>query len=203
MQISALLRGDIVHNREGIILKNYLPNKHKLTLLCQQEGKIEGILPHIKDPERLKAGVIVHYYVQQIKAKHHLEAIEIVHVPFALVRRDIYFLHHLIELCNYFLPYHCAAPGIFNMIYFLLNSPDIIQYSVSKKIILLHLFADLGLYPEDEQLAQLAQCPVEYGTIPSLHAHQQQALDQWIRHCIMMHPYSNQFKTIPLRYDDE
>jgi hypothetical protein len=192
----------MVQTQAGIVLKNHLPQRHMLTLLDYHNGKIEGTLSFDKTPERLKAGMVLVYHAQAKQLKYRLDHVDIIHTPSDLARTDIGFLHQMLEICHYFLPYHCIAQSVFNRLQSLLLTPNT-YCAMSKKVLLLQLFADLGLYPEDEWLATLAQMKdLHYNTI-TFSAEQQLMIDRWIGHCIMVHPARNQFKTMTFEISNE
>ncbi len=189
-----------MHKQQGIILKTYLPKKQKISLFDYARGKITAIAYNPNAFERLSAGFFIEYYATERITAYELEAIDIVHAPFALAQHNIVFLHHILELCYYFLPENCAAQELFNLVYFLLSSVHKIEYTLYKKIFLMRFFIYLGMYPQDQQLQSAAMNQLLYGSFEHIDDNltivEHKALEQWLFSCIKEHPQKSHFKTI-------
>lgn len=126
--------------------------------------------------------------------------IELLEIPLECVRNDFAFLHLVLELCYYFLPDLSPAPVIFDLVHFLLNSTEVLQYSVYKKIILARFFIHNGMYPEKETLSvgdlQWLMHTSCDELMLSIDEPFEKRLREWILDCIYMHPQSKKFKTL-------
>lgn len=185
----------------GIILKTFIPFKQRLSILDYSLGKIEGSVS-LKEPyNTLNNGVFINYYPSKGMHGYKLEGIELMHVPFPLARHDIYFFHHVLELCYYFIPFECAAANIFELLIFLVQYFEKITSSKNKKVFLLRFFACLGMYPEDEFLRTknfdyLLSDPFDVMLETAIESRMEKIIEQWLLECIMRHPQHGQFKTI-------
>lgn len=185
---------------KGIVLKSYLPRQNKVCIFDQAIGKIFCISITKKSFQRLSPGFLVEYYRQNYSTLYSLESLDIISAPLVLAQNDIFFLHHVVELCYYFIPENCSSKQIFDLIYFLLNFVDLGKYPLYKKIFLMRLFAYIGMYPQDEQLQSSSVYQLLYGPLDNitdcLSISEKKALQHWLWYCISMHPQKNQFKTI-------
>lgn len=185
--------------QQGIILKNYSPHQQKCCVLDRTLGKVFGITRDQKVINRLRAGSIVAYQNSTNNKMIELCNVDIMHMPLELARNDIYFIHQMLELCYFFLPEVCAVPSIFDLLFFLLNSVDRVQYSYNKNMIVVRFFIYLGIYPQDEVLEKSIQLLLEQplDTCASyINQQDNEAIDQWIRWCIVTHPLRHHFKTL-------
>jgi hypothetical protein len=179
----------------GILLKNYSPKKEKVSVLDSVLGRIEAVL-HNANIRSLHNGTLFSYHAElRYTNIYTFTTVEILDIPFGLAKHDIYFFHHMLELCYYFLPLHVACPSVFDLI-----SMAFKQELDNKPIILLRFFALLGIYPEEppfekNYFLRLLSCPVETIIKEKLDDTQLKVLESWLLRCLEMHPYKKQFKT--------
>lgn len=182
----------------GIILKNYSPFKQKVSIFDSILGRIEALLEQnsLRYPCVVSYGALFSYYIQSTTTTlYRLTQVEIVNIPFDMAKHDIYFLHHILELCYYFLPLHTPQPILFEMLDILFK-----KSYCNKPMILLRFFGELGLYPEDVPFEKtyfhyLLYSPLEIIMKEKLDDMQLKMLQSWLMRCIAMHPYKNKFKT--------
>lgn len=180
----------------GILLKNYSPKKHKVSIFDKNLGRIEAIFQNTAQTHQLHHGASLLYYCETTNSTlYKIKNIEIMDMPLELAKTDIYFLHHVLELCYYFLPLHVGALDTFTVI------EAAFKYaSANKFLILLRFFTSLGIYPEDIPLEKtffhrLLSCPIETILEEKLDDAQVKMLESWLLRCIEIHPYKKQFKT--------
>lgn len=126
----------------GILLKNYSPKKEKFSIFDSLLGRIEATIKINHKTQVVHNGTLFSYTVEPShKSIYSLNNIEILNVPFNLAKQDIYFFHHMLELCYYFLPLQIAYPAIFELIDLAFN--HIVN---NKPIILLRFFTSLGIF---------------------------------------------------------
>jgi hypothetical protein len=184
----------------GIVLRAYLPNVHKCVIFDQLIGKFDATAP--KGLQNLAPGFLVSYQRIAQYNQYKLEVIELIAVPVCISHETIYFLHHVLELCYFFLPHESSNESLFCLLEFLLHAADFIKYSWFKKIFLLRFFISVGMYPEDEMLhtqriRELIEGPIILQD-HMLDSHTNQALTKWLRDCIAMHPQKHLFKTLAI-----
>lgn len=198
-----------VVKEKGIVLKKYLPKKNKLCIFDYSLGKIFCITGIKNAFDKIAAGFLVEYSRTAYNMLYSVESLEIINAPFIIAKNDIFFLHHVLELCYYFIPENCSSKQIFDLIYFLLNFAQISEYPLYKKIFLMRLFAYIGMYPQDERLQSSCVYQLLYGPLDTAHdslilsKDEHKALNYWLLDCINIHPQRNQFKTIILGQGDD
>ena len=186
---------------QGIILKTYVPKKCKISLLDKKCGKIEVISPRVSFLESLLPGMVVTYFLwKRPGCLDELRAIELDDVPLTLARRDIYFFHHVLELCYYFLPLNLAVGDIYDLILFLLESSEKISSTMHKKLFLLRFFLYLGMYPEEDEgmgksFEYLLYDPIDIMLEKTIII-SETILEQWLLACMQTHLPKVQLKTL-------
>lgn len=136
---------------QGIILYSSLPLKRAVTLLDRVRGRIDGILRNDKQSLKLTHGTCIEYVLQAKGDFFVVSFIEPIAVPAEWVSQDIYFLHHVLELCARYIPLHHAAQETFSLLT-LLYQPWAYSMTIPffKKVFLCKLHISLGLYPAEE-----------------------------------------------------
>jgi len=181
----------------GIVLKSYQPQKCKLAILDRDSGKIMAV-PHRSD---ISHGALIKYYEREQEHISFITNIDIIDMPLMLSQNDIQFVHHVLELCYYFIPTGSMAPEVFSSLLRFYEFPLVLVTPLLKKIYILQLFAQLGVYPEHSsirtpRLQALVTTSIDILATQSLDLMIEQELDVWLVHCIRTHPYANYFKTI-------
>ena len=215
----------------GIVLKNY---GSKVVLFEEQRGRFTalvhassfayGFMLYRKlgaDSSHaelvIKAGTCVSYTMQNGQSYRSgyavLQELEIELVPLVQARKDIYFLHDLLELCLYFIPEGTTEPEIFWFIMEVLkNFENYLDLTMQKKI-LGKLFAHIGVYPREscgeywgrnytqeclqEYVKELLKTPIDKLLLQDLSKDAENILDQWLLWCIQSHHQSRYFKALP------
>lgn len=180
----------------GIILKKNNYTKEKISILDASIGRIEAIIRSPHAP-LLHHGTFFSYSSTiTYKDSYILTDIEIIHTPFHVARENIYFLHHILELCYYFLPLHNEQKSIFELV------KKTILYPIENKLLLLFRFFTLiGFYPENlpfekSYFLRLLSYPLETILKEKLDEAQLKMLESWLLQCIEMHPEKKKFKTM-------
>lgn len=189
-----------MHRNQGIILKTYAPKKCKISLLDKTLGRIEAISPRVPYCDTVIPGMVATYFL----AKRHghlyeLTGIELYDIPLALARYDIYFFHHVLEICHYFLPLNLAVSTIYDLLLFLLEFHEKINSTWHKKIFLLRFFLYLGLYPEhkgtgEESWEHLIYEPIDI-MLEKKTRISERTVEQWLLGCMQAHPQKIRLKT--------
>lgn len=188
----------MVHEKHvGIVLKNYFPKKCKLSLLDNKMGKIAGVP---QSSNHIAAGSLIEYSLVEQTSCSFLYNINVHDVPFKLAYHDILFLHHVLEICYYFMPIKSYNPTVFILLQILYTSDSWLYAMSVKKLFLLKLFVLLGLYPEDEKFKipsfhLLTSLPFTQMLNEQIGSYNEDAIDEWLRSCIASHPIAGKFKT--------
>ncbi len=181
----------------GIVLKNYLPHKYKLSVLDCNLGRIEALVRNKKIIESLAHGAHIEYMPIVQQPFYCLEGLELIDSPFIWAVQDLAFFHHMLEIAYFFLPLHAPMPTIFELFVTIYNLKALSEYE--KKLIICKFFAVIGIYPDNAH----TYFPALFSLISSsrdiilnevemIHTHE---LTAWIKACIAVHPYAHRFKT--------
>lgn len=184
----------------GIILRNYYPYKQKISIFDKEHGRVEAIIANTSPTllHQLNNGTLLHYDIT-LATPCKIRELEIILIPFNLACYDLLFFHHILELCYYFLPPHCAAPHTFDLIVYLFNAAT---NTLNKQLILFRFFVSLGMYPENipfenNYFKYLASQQLDVFFKEKLDDTHHKVLESWLLQCIAMHPYKDQLKTVP------
>jgi hypothetical protein len=182
---------------KAIVLKSYLPGKYKLCVLDQDLGKVMTV-PNRQD---IGNGALILYHPREQQMLYFMHGIEIIDSPLVLAKEDILFVHHVLELCYFFLPLGDSVPEVFALLMALYTSQALLHTVVAKKVFLFQFFACLGLYPEGSRFQtpyfhQLALLSIDNIALHPIDLVIEHELDEWLRSCIALHPCTQNFKTV-------
>lgn len=194
----------MIHH-QGIILQALLPHKRTLTVLDSQLGKLEVQAGKIKGFFELRAGLLITYYPSVNKSYYKIDQIELITMPYDCARIDFKFFHQVLELAYYFLPELSPSSAVFNLLLILLNSADLLQYPVYKKIIMARFFMYVGMHPEKVILTSTDMHNLVHASLEDLVYSADKSfetrLKEWLTECIRMHPQSKRFKTVAVGHN--
>ncbi len=181
----------------GIVIKQYTSRQHNITLLDKIYGSIEGVV----FTNTLSTGSVINYSMQKRKEAYWLSDITLIHMPLTFAKKDLLFLHHVLEICYFFAPIGSCVAGIFELLLFLYTTEDMWNHMTAKKIFLVKLLSTLGIYPEIQPARTSCVSRVLVLGIYSISNYKidladEKELDHWLWCCIIQHPYVQKFKTI-------
>jgi hypothetical protein len=181
----------------GIVLRNFSPRKNKLALIDDRLGRIDGAF----FAGTVYTGALLSYQVNGTPGRYLVDQFNMLDVPLSLARQDILFLHHVLELCYYFIPIGSCIQGIFNLLQLLYAAESVHWDITTKQFFLFRLFSQLGMHPEGYRLPA--------SLLEQLHAQSfasaqeirladadKKILRTWLQHCLMQHPDVAQFNTV-------
>jgi len=183
----------------GIILKNYYPQRQKISVLDRKMGKIQYPSPKNK---AIPVGSLIGYYVEQNRYNFYkINQLEILNIPFETATDDILFLHHVLEICYYFIPCGAEMQEIFNLLMYLYSFPYKLKYIIEKKLFLFKLFVSLGIFPEGKEFQTPYFHALSLQSIDTLISKKlplgvERDLNTCLQTCIQMHPMFRYFKTV-------
>ncbi len=184
----------------GIVLRNYFPQKKKVTILDTQLGKIDCVISQ-KSERILQHGALVQYRREAWHALYQLHDVELLETPAIWVQQDIYFLHHLLEISDFFLPSHsnaCQIIDLFKILYCQLAIKNILFF---KKAALCRFFALIGVCPDDAEkydqfFFRLISAPIDIMLDVQDDVDLCKKMDRWLLGCIKTHPYADRLQTM-------
>ena len=120
-------------------------------------------------------------------------------MPFALAQEDILFLHHVLEICYYFMPIKSYNPTIFSLLHVLYMSDGWLHTMAVKKFFLLKLFVLLG-FTQDKKFRtpsfhRLVTAPFAQMLSGDIDSYDEETVNEWLRLCVASHPIADKFKT--------
>lgn len=195
---------------QAIVLQNLNPRKKKLCLLDQELGKIEGTLSPISKIDNIAPGMVINYFIRTWRTVYVFYDVEIIDEPSYFASHDILFIHHVLELCTYFLPFNDNCEPIFHLVKQLYVENNLLQSNISKKLFLCKFFALVGIYPENAAsygaqffnlISQAINSKFEKNKFDmnsfetdnhTLHS----KLRSWLLSCVAAHPQAHTIKTI-------
>jgi len=207
----------------GFILKKLPPGDSKFSVLTQSQGKLIVAIPPNTQIRLLNTGSRIQFIVgdQQYNV-HIVNNIKLVSSMQSSTLADLSWMHHLLELCYYFVPLYQQSHDCFELLAqcnVLLNLHMHIQevWEAIKRTCIGILLCMFGFYPSDELLspvlalksvlARLSDYDDAYnieiiktGT-QSACLNQQKKLEVWTRECIETHPRREAFKTLNFVYE--
>lgn len=184
----------------GIVLKTCNSQVPDMTVLDQQLGKIKGRVHTRNKAIRASHGSIITYTLTQRGVSYVFDIVDLEHVPFSFARQDIFFLHHILELCYYFLPIGCAVDDVFELLMHLFQLQNNEKLRSRRRLVVARLFSLFGVYPEDIKISEFMESiiyqPLNQLLDTPVDVRMNTWLDQWVWSCVMAHPYKEKFKTI-------
>ena len=122
-------------------------------------------------------------------------------MPLTLAQAELPFLHHVLELCTFFILPGSHAHNIFASISQLYCQKNFTFTKQFKIIFLTKLLMEIGHYTAmpaipKKLLTQLLTLPIDSIADHTIDLSCQRALHAWLLRCIGYHPLAQEFKTI-------
>ncbi len=147
----------------GIVLRARSAYKRTLTILDERLGKIEGLGAY---GQEFSHGVLIEYSLQKRGMRYMLRDVKLKDMPFTWARDNFMFFHHVLEVCDAFLPWDSHCEAIFQLVYYMYTQPEVMNTSQAQKLFLYSFFQKVGVHPEEGD----------------------QSVVQWLEACINQHP---------------
>ena len=155
---------------KGIVLRAPSVHRSTVTLFDDQLGKIEGI------PGRfgtLSHGALVSYMLQKNGTSYYLQDMRLLEMPLSWAQDNFLFFHHVLELCDYFVPWDVHCEALFRLVYVLYTNPESVGTKDTQKLFLTTFFKRVGIHPEQGD----------------------DTIEDWLQACINEHPQVLLFRT--------
>lgn len=190
----------------GIVLKKYA-HKNKIALLDRILGRIDGIVFASHD---ISIGAQLSYSLDERSGCYYIVSCEVIDVPLVVGKYDVYFLHHVLEICYFSVPLRSVEVVVFDMIIFLYRHFSSSWSMVEKKIFIFRLLVAIGCYSDHfwlhkPNIQALCIMPIDKlfgGIIHLSDISDIRDMHDWLSVCLMEHPYSDQFKTVNFLYKE-
>jgi hypothetical protein len=128
---------------KAFILKPIPRTSHRVALFELTRGRLDVYAGN----RSLVAGSLIEYHMPTLQSKR-IESISLEFVPLAWGKSDLEFLHHILELCYYFLPLYTTCIQVFALLTFMIDIPPHVWNSTTKKIFIAKLLLLFSLYPQ-------------------------------------------------------
>lgn len=181
----------------GIVLKTFFTSKDKIALLDMTHGKITAV----PTTQQICLGALIRYTIDKRIATYHLSSIECIELPLAFSHSDLFFYHHVLELCYYFIPLDSGPSDLFYVVRQLCLL-DTAYFSYRYKILfLVRLFLIFGIHSEIPHgqwpsLTRVFATDVDSIIIETIDLQTIDEMRQWLGSCLAHHPLLKQFKTL-------
>src|SRR5581483_3565729 len=126
----------------GIVLHTQFPHQ-KCALFDKQIGHVHAYMHNNRKLKNIFPGAYISYALEPWRSNYKITDIELIGLPAQWAQQDLLFLHHILELSYYFLPLHCNAHELFELLRLLYK-----QHKLSYKKFMCRFFQRLGIYPE-------------------------------------------------------
>ncbi|MCF7799597.1 hypothetical protein K9L05_02790 [Candidatus Babeliales bacterium] len=212
----------IVKQNEAVelafILKKNILNQHKISVLTQKHGKIYLLENSIKKSQFLWPGMLISFKLHDMKYQKQnyfvCSNIEILLSPDK--NFDLNWIHHVLELCYYFIPLQDSCDKIFGFVFncFLFSKLELIfeeHVFLIRSVSLLKFLEITGCYLSSDfsKYLQLYQNLTNFlvniankqkedflrTNLDQISEFEIKKITKWIFSCISQHPCSKLFKT--------
>ncbi len=179
----------------GIVLKKY-SSVYKIALFDRLNGRIDGVCSR----GSFAVGALLSYELQERGGVQLLKGVSLIDMPMAIAQKDILFLHHVLEICYYFVPHNSCDADLFDLLHFLYDERPVWDQSLKIKF-LFKLLVTLGVQAEHfllriDSLQRLRSVSVDSLVNEYVDLKYENEIISWVKHCIGQHPEINSFKTI-------
>ncbi len=209
-------------NELGIVLKHAPGSSHKISVLTTSYGKMMTVILDHRIMQRIQSGALIQLHGGKLQGNILVPTnTSLLSIPIPRNTHDLYWLHHLLELCYFFLPLHQPVRDVFMLlqhscIFATLDHADDPGWDVFKKNIVGAFMILFGFFPPESLKKPLyaiknslllfidfdPEQKVEFvtkhmrmvGTIPLAQ------LNAWLITCIKTHPRMKAFKTLDFVY---
>ena len=96
----------LMQNSEiAFIVKNHFPLQQKLTVITQKHGKIAALVKQTTSLPKIMRGSFISCTISSLKNTHiFIDFLQVIKQHTPASQETIYWFHHLLELCHYFIP---------------------------------------------------------------------------------------------------
>ena len=180
----------------GIFLLPINGVRKKMVVLDRLDGKIKCF-----SDRALSAGSVISYQKKFFSSVCIISEVTIEYMPLCLASLDLLFLHHVLELCYYFIPEGSCAKGVFEIIAWIYSLSSSMLHGNVKKYAVAKLLTTLGLWPENDNIVtqkvhQLISAPIDTVDLSEIHLASEREFVEWLRFCILQHPSSSKLQTM-------
>jgi hypothetical protein len=137
-----------VLKESGVVLKNYLPAKHKVSILSDTGERFDAVAIAPKVISSLRPGYRITYSLLHGGYFAKLSNVEIILIPRAVCFSNLQYLHQIFTLCVLAIPEGQISLEAANLLKLLSNISTNNWNQARQRLFICHLLSLLGFYPE-------------------------------------------------------
>lgn len=211
-----------MQNKElGFVLKRFLPNKNKISVLSQKYGKINMVTRPIERSYSLWPGMLISFFSEKLNNKiFFAQNIEIIMVPHYDHVLNINWIHKQLEIIYYFSAPQDPADNLFRYLYNSFKIAFFKKYFKDeifkiKTIYLIKLLELLGFYPERDLIfylglyIDLSSMYIDFvdkdkvkllkNNLQKVDLNKIKQINFWVNSSLATHPNFKFFKTVNIK----
>lgn len=204
-----------IEKEQGFILKRFYPNKNKFSILSKIHGRTDLIVTQPAMCTRIWPGMLVSFTSYKRDTGIYTHTVSIEYTPQAQSHNELIILHHVLELCFFYLPTNSPCPEIYNLFSIFMTLTLYQQnlgaaYPVIQKLWVAKFLSLMGFYeqgPISKDLTVFDMMIVDFTNNQKLEFFISQVkhiniqkINDWIMLCLKTHPLYVHFKTVRLMY---
>jgi len=197
----------------GFVLKRFFPKQKKISILTSSMGKILLVVKNDKSCQLLWPGMLVSFESLEWRSLYVTHRVEIIRENSYRRQYDIYWLHHLLELFYYFVPYADPAYRLFDQLAWYLDylHSEIVDDKNEiffRQFCIVHFLSSMGSYHVPKELRYLLSLFVARDASlndiikknSNSHVYNVSKINRWVISCLRKHPCFRSFKTVSFVY---
>lgn len=139
----------------AFVLKNYIPEKHKVVLLHEKLGKIMCLYSKRHAASRLCTGAQIVCSVEKKQHWYEITHYDILFMPESLSLTRLQFIHEVVAICLRLLPANISVAELFLFLKYVYQHFKQLN-QIGQQVILLRLFLLFDLLPESKEIYRYA-----------------------------------------------
>lgn len=184
----------------GIVLRTWYPERCSTLIFDENSGLIKALVCGKDEWRKVQHGALVTYERVERGERTFIQNLNLVAFPDAWARKDLSFLHHVLELCAVFIQPNGAERALFKHlcrwyegVVFCENNEDI---DWERLVFLARFFLLIGCYPDDDNYVTVRFIARNPHIDSEDRALKRPVITRWLRQCVALHPLSSKFKTV-------
>lgn len=140
-----------MRQEQGVVLRSFLPYKRKLSVLTANMGKIVIVVKNRRITSHFSPGTCISFFPHTRLSASFVGAFEVIRVPVDSIKRNVYWVHHVLEVCYYFAPLGMPCTDLYTVVQCCIalgRGSDVPHLAVVKKVCLVRLWIALGFFPD-------------------------------------------------------
>ncbi len=204
-----------IEKEQGFVIKRFYPHKNKFSILSKMYGRADLIVTQPTMCARVWPGMCVSFIPYKRDNGIYTHTVAIEYTPEERSHDELIALHHILELCYFYLPTNNPCPEIYNLIslfitFTLYQQTLCAMYPVIQNLWVAKFLSLMGFYEQAPIIKDLTifdmmivdfthSQNLEFSMSQIKHINIQK-INDWIMLCLKTHPLYAHFKTVRLMY---